>query len=126
MAETIEVDMPSGAKLKVTPADYKVSWSLFQSLIEIAKDLKIDLNMLKNFDLKRQECLEAVKDLVCSGLSSKKVEACLADCMKRALYNDLKIDNQTFDADEARGDYIMVCVEVAKANLLPFLKTLMR
>ena len=42
----------------------------------------------------------------------------------RCLYNGSKIDNDTFEAAEARQDYIKVCAEVAKENVAPFVKSL--
>ena len=64
------------------------------------------------------------KDLFCTFLASKKIEAALAECMKRVTYNGLKITEDTFEPVEARDDYLTVCVEVTRENVVPFMKSL--
>lgn len=111
-----EIDLPSGAKLKIDMATFTASRALYQSFLEEMRGMKwnpsdeIDVNLFK--------------DLFCSALSSKKVEACLWECMKKALYNDLRITLDTFEPVEAREDYLRVCLEVAHYNVGPFMKNL--
>jgi hypothetical protein len=110
------VQLPSGAKLVITVSPFAVSRALYQALLEELKGLKLDP--------KAEIDVNLWKDLFCSALSSKKIEACLEECMKRATYNGRKIDSDTFEPVEARGDYFDVCFEVAKENVLPFAKSL--
>lgn len=112
-----EVDLPSGAKLKFHQAPYRDAYSLFQSFLEEMRSLKLDPKMdLGDPNLK--------KDVFCSLVISKKFEAKLSECMKRALYNELRITDDTWEPAEARGDYIPACFEVAMENIAPFMKGL--
>lgn len=111
-----EVVLPSGAKLKITPSSFAVAKDLFQAVTEEMKGLSISSSTEIDINL--------FKDLFCSGLSSKKIEKCLWECMKKATYNDLKITEDTFEPVEARQDYLQVMFEVAKENISPFMKSL--
>lgn len=111
-----EVDLPSGAKLKIQLAPFADSKALYQAVLEelrgvtVGDDQEIGVNMLK--------------DLFCTGFSSKKIEAALLKCMKKALYNDLPITDDTWEPAEARVDFMKVLLEVAKENISPFVKSL--
>lgn len=108
--------LPSGAELKVTVADFAVSKALYQAILEEAKAVHID--PVAEIDV------NLFKDMFCACMSSKKVEVCLAECLKRVTYNGLKIDKDTFEPVEAREDFTTVCFEVAKENVAPFMKSL--
>lgn len=112
----IEKKLPSGATLKITVAPFHDAKALYQACLEELKFLKVDPNDEIDVNL--------FKDLFCAALSSKKIEVALKECLKRVTYNDLKIDEQTFEPVEARQDYILVCFEVAKENIAPFAKSL--
>lgn len=110
-----EVTLPSGNKLVIGVPPFAVSKALFQAVCEEAKGVKVeDAAQVENI----------IKDLMCVGLSSKKIEACLSKCFERVLYNGLKMDENTFEPVENRADYLQVCYEVAKENILPFTKSL--
>ena len=111
-----EVTLPSGAKLAITLPPFAVSKALYQAVLEEAKALKLDPEADIDINL--------FKDLFCTAMSSKKIEACLNECMKRAQYNGLKIDADTFEPESARQDYIHACFEVARESVLPFMKSL--
>jgi hypothetical protein len=114
-----EVRLPSGAVLKVNPAPFADAKALYQAvLVEMQKvTIKGD-----------RELGDLYKDLFCVGLSSPEVERRLIPCLSRCTYNsgngDLKIDADTFEPVNVRGDYIEVCMEVAKENIAPFGKSL--
>ena len=110
------MDLKSGAKLEVTLADFEKSRALYQAMLEEIKDLKV------NFD--DQIDVNFFKNVFCAGFSSKKIETCIWACMTRATYNGVKITKDTFEPEEARGDYFDIQFEVAKANILPFTKNL--
>jgi hypothetical protein len=111
-----EVTLPSGATLKITPSPFAVARDLFQAVtdelkaVHISASTEIDVNLFK--------------DMFCAGLSSKRIEKCLMECLKKATYNGLKITEDTFEPVEAREDYVHVMLEVAKENLAPFMKSL--
>ena len=108
--------LPSGAELEITMPPFAVSRALYQAVLEELKGAKINSSDEVDVNL--------FKDLFCVMLSSKKVDAALTECMKRATYNGLKIDADTFEPAAAREDYITVCFEVAKVSVIPFLKSL--
>lgn len=111
------ITLPSGSVLKITLSPFKISKELYQAVLEEAKTLRLDPETEIDVNL--------FKDLFCTGFSSKKIEAALQECMKRATYNDRHITEDTFEPEAAREDYVSVCWEVAYANLLPFTKSLM-
>lgn len=108
--------LKSGKEIQITLAPFSVSKELWKSVLEEAKflrvheDTEIDINL--------------IKDIFCTAFSSKKIDDCLKECLKRVTYCGLKIDENTFEAEEARGDYLEICFEVAKANITPFTKNL--
>lgn len=114
-----EIKLDSGAILKISHTPFSVSKSLYQAIVEEMKGISIQGNSDLN---------EMLKNLLCIGFSSKKIESSLNDCLKYCLYNsgkgDFKIDDSTFESTESRSDYSMICVEVALENVSPFMKGL--
>jgi hypothetical protein len=110
-----EIILPSGAVLKITLASFAESRALYQAFLEEIKvvEIKSDVQLANIF-----------KDFACICMSSKKIEKCLEVCFKRCLYNDFKIDDKTFEPIESREDYVSICVEVARENIMPFMKNL--
>lgn len=111
----IEVKLPSGAVLKVQVAPFAEAKALYQAVLEEVKSIQFGGGT---------DMASLFKDLACIGFSSKKIEKCLEDCMKRCLYNDMKIDKDTFEPVERRDDYFVVCMAIAKENIHPFAKSL--
>lgn len=116
MEEIREVTLPSGAVLKLNPAPFADARNLYQAVLEELKGSR--------FDPQQSIDVNFFKDMLCSMLSSKKVEAALEKCMQRATYDGIKITKDTFEPVKARDDYLTVCFEVAKENVLPFMKSL--
>lgn len=110
-----EFELPSGALLKIQLAPFADSKALYQAVLEEMKDIQLNSS---------DELFNLFKDAACAGFSSKKIEAALEVCFKRCLYNDLKIDRNTFEPEEARQDFVHVCIYVAQENIMPFLKSL--
>lgn len=110
-----EIELPSGAVLKIYPAPFADSKALYQAMLDEARGVQIT---------KDNELGNMFKDFFCIAFSSKKVEACLSECLKKCTYNDLAIAKDTFEPLDARADYTMVCMEVAKENVAPFAKSL--
>jgi hypothetical protein len=108
----------SGAELRITPGAFGESKALYQSYLEELKALKMEAKTELDFNF--------YKDVILSALASKNFEACLYVCMRRCVYKGKRLENvdEVFEDLEARGDYFEVCFEVAKENLLPFLKNL--
>lgn len=115
MGSPKEVTLPSGKVLSITLAPFEDAKELQQALLEEVKTLSVDPT---------GNMADLYKDLFCAGFSSKKVEKALMKCMNRVTYDGVRIDKDTWEPEEARGDYMPTCVEVGKANILPFLKSL--
>lgn len=116
MSNSKKVGLPSGAELVITPAPFADAKALYQAVLEELKSLK--LNPQDDVDV------NLLKDLICAGFGSKKIELALSKCFQRATYNGLKVTDDTWEPVEARQDYLQACLEVAKENLLPFVKSL--
>lgn len=110
------INLPSGAKLEITLAPFGVAHALHKAVLRELKALKVSDNDVIDVNL--------WKDLLCTLLSSDKVEECMWECLKRVLYDGQKVTRDTFESEQARGDFLTVCFEVGKANLLPFVKSL--
>ncbi len=115
-----EVKLPSGATLKLAPAPFKDAKALYQALLAELRTVSIDAG-----DKSAAELYASVyKDLFCIGFSSKAIEACIWKCLERCLYNDFKVNEDTFEPVAARDDYMVVCMEAVKENVGPFAKSL--
>lgn len=115
MAIIKEVKLPTGAELKIQLPPFSVSKDLYQSLLREAKGVAIRQDT---------DMGDLYKNLFCIGFSSKEIDAALDKCFEHCLYENLRIDANTFEPEKAREDYIQVCVEVVKANIAPFMKSL--
>lgn len=114
-----EIQLPSGAILKINPAPFADAKNLYQALLKELKEVQIDSKM---------EVVNLYKELFCIGFSSPVIESFLWKCLERCSYNrgqgDMKIDKDTFEPLESREDFMTVCIEVAKDNVNPFAKSL--
>lgn len=110
-----EITLPSGATLRIQVAQFAVSKALYQAMLRELRDVRITM---------RENVEDMLKNLFCAGFSSPAMEDALWACFQRCLYNGKKIDKDTFEPEDARGDYVQVCVEVGKANVFPFMKSL--
>lgn len=114
-----EVKCPSGAVLKITPAPFADAKALYQALLKEGRGIVFN---------SKQEWGEVLKDMLCTGFSSPEVETKLWVCLERCTYNgtgaDLKITPDSFEPVSAREDFTMVCMEVARENVIPFAKSL--
>lgn len=114
-----EVTLDNGVLLRIGTIPFEDAKSLYQAILEEARGISLDPNQEivgKNIHL--------WKDVLCVALSSKKVEAKLWKCFEQVRYGELKIDKDTFEPEEARGEYFTVCWEVTRDAVAPFLKSL--
>jgi len=110
-----EIKLPTGATLKIGDTPFAVSKALYKAVVSEMKGVELS---------SKREFNSLIKDVFCTAFSSEKVETALAECLARCTYNDVKIDEKTFDGQKAREDYVQVCIEVAIENLTPFMKGL--
>lgn len=108
------IKLPSGVELKLSPAPFADANALYKAVAAEAKGVNVTREMDPNL----------IKDAICILISSEKIEACLWKCFERALYNGIKITQETFDDEKAREEYFSICKEVLWYNISPFLKSL--
>lgn len=111
------VKLASGSTLEVSESPFAISRNLYQAVADEMKEVKV---------ASADETFNLFKDCFCTLLASKRIELALDECMKKAAYNGRRIDADTWEPVQAREDYLEVCFEVAKENLLPFGKNLMQ
>lgn len=113
-----EITLPSGAVLKITLAPFAQAKALYQAVLTelCTLNIQLDADVDANF----------LKDLFCTGLASKKIDSALAECLKRVTYDGQRVTDAIFEPEAARGDYLVVLVEVARCNISPFTKSLSR
>ena len=113
-----EVICPSGAKLKLNLAPFAVSKKLQKVC---AKELET-----VRLDFEQEVDVEFFKNIVCKLVSSDIVEGAFWECAARCLYNNQKVVEETFEPELARQDYLFVMIEIARANLAPFIQPLLQ
>lgn len=117
-----EVQLPSGATLRIALSPFAESKNLYQAMLREIQKIEVSVKM---------EMGDLCKNLFCAGFSSPEIEALLWKCFERCAYRGpkvgdqfMKIDTDTFEPADARADYFSVCVEVAQDNVDPFMKAL--
>lgn len=115
-----ELVLESGAVLRIHAAPFSEAKALYQAIVSEAKNIPFS---------SKTDMAAFYKDLFCVGFSSPEIEKKLWPCMQRCTYNlsgsgNLKIDETTFEPVAARSDFMKVCIEVAKENVIPFVKNL--
>lgn len=109
--------LKSGRKLRIEAASFRKSKDLFDA---VSKEIKAN-----NFDPKAEFDINFVKNIALGLVSSPNVEAALWPCFTKCLYHDnTKVDSDLFEDVSAREDYLEICLEVCKENILPFTKNL--
>lgn len=126
--------LPSGRTLAIGIAPFSAANKLRKVvaaellLVEVdvgkidAKKLTLDADLL-SLDGK---LLNTLKNVVCKLMASDAVENAFFECAQRSTIDGAKItrgtgsEQGTFDAPEARGDYLPSAWEVIRANLAPF------
>lgn len=114
-----EVQLSSGAKLDITIAPFEAADELQRALLKAAEGLPLDADIM-SMDVTH------LKDFVIRAAISPDVKRALAPCLLRCTYEGAKITKDLWDdpvlSERAREDYYSICMEVIKANCLPFFK----
>ena len=114
-----DVPLPSGATLKIQSAKFADAKALLSAATA----------EFRGFELTAKTDMAALyKELACIAFSAPAVEAALWKCMESCLYVvgevTTKLAPSVFEPVERRDDFIKVCMEVAKENIGPFMKSL--
>jgi len=127
---TEKIKLPSGAVLDVTLMPFETAWEVCQLVTKEIEKLSIDPNVMNIFsrDEKTDVSFAELFDLkgpICGILSNPMLVAAAKVCFARCTYNDIRIDKNTFEKVECRGDFIPVVYFVLKENLSPFFGSLL-
>lgn len=121
MQERREIELPSGAKMRIQVAPFKAAKQLYQMVLKEFKTMEFSMTMEHDI---------LFKNLFCSAFSSDAIEAAVWECLKSCTYDtgegEKKISSDTFEPVEARDDFMLACFEVVKDNIAPFWKSLWR
>lgn len=108
--------LPSGAELKINVAPHAESKAVFKACM--AEFEKVGL---KTGEMGVETFVLNLAGLI---FSSDRIEDAVKPCLKRCLYGDEKITEDTFEPEERRVDYMPVMIKVVEENIAPFLKGL--
>lgn len=119
-----KITLPSGAVLDITLLPFEEAWGVSQTITKEIERINFDIG---SFSLKEFVMSDIVnlKNPICAILSSKSIIDAAKICFKRATYNGLKIDSQTFENRDARPDFLPVVFYVIKENVSPFFENLL-
>jgi hypothetical protein len=112
----------NGKELDITLGSFQEADNLFKAVCRALKGNKIDLPESLKSDLSAGQ-LSGILDMLLSVISDDEIESCIFECAKRCGIGPTheKINIEYFDREENRQEYIPVMLEIAKANLAPFM-----
>lgn len=120
----MKYDLPSGAVFDVTIMPYEKAWALSQTAIKLLGEMKVDIPVGIDMTAFLKEDVLALKGPICAVLSSPVLMPAVKEAWGRCSYNGLKIDPMTFNAPEARGDFLYCAFYALKENIAPFFASL--
>lgn len=115
--------LPSGSTLEITLLPFGEAWNVCQVISKVLE--KIDFDVKKLFlEFKDPLDLINLKGPFFSLIGNSVIEEQAKICFKKCLYNGLRIDGDTFEKADYRGDFIIVMYFVLSGNISPFFKNL--
>lgn len=97
-------------------APFRDAKRLFDAVIKEVKAAKLDP--------KQELDVNFIKDMLFSVVASESVEAAIWPCLAHSIYEKHRITTDSFESLEGREDFLEICYEVGKENILPFGKNL--
>lgn len=123
-----KIKLKSGAMLEITPTSFKNAKGLLNAIANEFKKINIDIDKLDMKQELNSGVINSFKSIILEIITSENIENELNKCFETCLYNNYKINEDLFDdvklGEDARADYYFICWEVARTNLLPFMKNL--
>ena len=105
--ENAEITLSTGSKLLIKLASFEAGMALMQAVSKASAGSPTD-SSLGSMTL----------------VSNRDVRDALFACLNGCVLNGVKITRDTFEAENARADYILVALEVITRNLEVFTKGL--
>ena len=117
------INLKSGNTLELQSASFEDAWKLTQAVSQVLA------TSLPGFKLDTMDTQVLQKDLdvgkllgiICNLIASPTVYELLWPCFAPCLYNGNKVNKASFQAEEARKDFLPSVVEVLRANVVPFI-----
>lgn len=110
------VKLSSGAELDITMASFDEGETLLDAVLEEIQGVAIH---------SKEDHLNIFKNLFAKAKLSQKIKNALKPCLARTTYNKIKlVNNDVFEDENARKDYLPVLKEVLEYNLTPFFANL--
>jgi len=113
-----EFTTKSGAPVVINPAPFEDALSLHNAVGNPVWGIKTDVG--DGFSIDNTAQLH----FMVSASTKPDVQALVMKCLSRSTYKGQKIDKTTFEAVEAREDYMEVAVACIKENVSPFVNSL--
>lgn len=111
-----EHKLPSGKLMKYNISSFENGRELYQAVLRECRTLDISTSTELSEKLMIQIGMLA--------LSSKVIENAIWECFDKVVVDGVKLDEAYFEDEENRQDYFAILVEIAKANISPFLRGL--
>lgn len=113
----MEFELPSGAKLTVSDANYTDADALFKALAKCTRGVALPKDLLS-------ADVTVLKDVLVEAVTSDEVDRAIFKCAERAVYENQKVTKAIFDdpklKDNARQDRFMIFWHVIEVNCGPF------
>lgn len=115
----MKYDLPSGKPFLVTPLPYEQAWEVTQTVLSEVEKIQLNLKGVNLDDLMATDILE-LKGPICSFLSSPKILNAAKLCFGKCSYDSIRVDKDTFESLEGRGDFLYCAFYALKENVAPF------
>jgi hypothetical protein len=110
------ITLSSGAELDITMASFEEADALLDAVLKEVESINVT---------SKDDHVNVLKNLFTRAKLSPTIKNALKPCLARTTYNKVKlINNDVFEDEKARCDYLPVLKEVLEYNLTPFFVSL--
>lgn len=127
----MEVTLLSGKKMVITEASFSAASELKMAILEAIKGFQMPASLVEaeaslGAILSRPDGMQAIGNVLINLATSKRVEAAVFECGKKALYEGRPVSTELFDdpalGATAREDYFEIVGIIVKENVGRFFK----
>jgi hypothetical protein len=110
------IHLSSGAELDITMASFEEADVLLDAVLKEVEGINVT---------SKDDHINVLKNIFTRAKLSPAIKAALKPCLDRTTYNKVKlINNDIFEDEKNRRDYLIVLKEVLEYNLTPFFASL--
>lgn len=117
----MECKLPSGATLDITVLDYEKAFEVFQITMRQLGLIDIDLSKMDFANFAAADIMEFKRPLA-QILSNADLVKMGNKCLEKCTYDGIKVTTKTWEAPEARKDYLFALFYALKENCYPFVE----